>query len=338
MTLLGDQVEPVEVLAVSRRRLPILSNSEMRTFRRCIVEHDIAYRRKVRPRLRAEALRFGTLVHAGLEAWWSTVSRDAALEALRRSESDPFELVKAEALMIGYHARWEGEPLAVLAVEVQFECDLVNPKTGKASKTYRLGGKLDAIAQRDDGVWIVEHKTTSEDVDAGSPYWQRLRLDSQVSTYYRGAQALGYDVRGCIYDVIRKPSRKPYKATPIESRKYKADGTLYANQRDRDETPDEYRARLLEDIAEKPERYYVRGEVVRTAEDETAGAADAWMIAQSIREAERLGRYPRNVDACVRYGRTCDYFDACTGTASLADPLRYRVADRAHEELEVMKP
>jgi hypothetical protein len=373
VTLLGDQVEPVEVLAVSRRRLPILSNSEMRTFRRCIVEHDIAYRRKVRPRLRAEALRFGTLVHAGLEAWWSTVSRGAALEALRRSESDPFELVKAEALMIGYHARWEGEPLAVLAVEAQFECDLVNPKTGKASKTFRLGGKLDAIAQRDDGVWIVEHKTTSEDVDAGSPYWQRLRLDSQVSTYYRGAQSLGYDVRGCIYDVIRKPSLKPYKATPIEDRKYTAEksracaeckkknpapgphvedgvacvdgrvvtdpgGRLYATMRDRDETPDEYRARLLEDIAEKPERYYVRGEVVRTAEDETAGAADAWMIAQSIREAERLGRYPRNVDACVRYGRTCDYFDACTGTASLADPLRYRVADRAHEELEVMKP
>lgn len=183
-------------------------------------------------------------------------------------------------------------------------------------------------------VWIVEHKTTSEDCEAGSPYWQRLRLDSQVSTYYRGARALGYDVRGCLYDVIRKPSLKPYKATPVESRKFKADGSLYANQRDRDETPDEYRTRLLEDIAAKPERYYVRGEVVRTADDEHAGAADAWMIAQSIREAERLGRFPRNVDACVRYGRTCDYFEVCTGTTSLDDRLRFRVAERAHEELD----
>ena len=364
-----------EAATLSRaRRLPVLSNSEMRCYRRCVLEHDFSYRQRVRPLARPDALRFGTLVHIGLEVWWKTVDLAAAIEAMRRAESDPFELAKAEALLVGYHARWEGEPLAVLAVEAQFECELVNPKTGRASKTRRLGGKLDAVAQRDDGVWIVEHKTTSEDVEAGSPYWQRLRLDSQVSTYFAGAKALGYDVRGCIYDVVRKPTLKPYKATPLEERKYTAEksracaeckkktrtaaphvedvdgvavpcvdgrivtdpgGRLYANMRDRDETADEYRERLLADIAEKPERYYVRGEVVRTEDDERAGAADAWMIAQSMHEAERLGRYPRNVDACVRYGRTCDYFDVCTGAASLADPLRYRVARTAHEELEV---
>jgi hypothetical protein len=328
-------VTVVEAVGQTKRHLPILSNSEMRTYRRCTLEHHFAYRRLVRPRLRAEALRFGSLVHTGLEVWWSTVDVEAAVAAVRAAESDPFELAKAEALLLGYDARWRHEPLSVLAVEAQFECELVNPATGKASKTYRLGGKLDAIVEREDGVWIVEHKTTSEDCEAGSPYWQRLRLDSQVSTYYRGARALGYDVRGCLYDVIRKPSLKPYKATPVESRKFKADGSLYANQRDRDETSDEYRTRLLEDIAAKPERYYVRGEVVRTADDEHAGAADAWMIAQSIREAERLGRFPRNVDACVRYGRTCDYFEVCTGTASITDELRFRTAGRAHEELEV---
>ena len=43
-------------------------------------------------------------------------------------------------------------------------------------------------------------------------------IDGQVSGYYVGASTLGYEVDVCLYDVIRKPTIRPYKATPEESR------------------------------------------------------------------------------------------------------------------------
>jgi hypothetical protein len=317
------------------RRLPLLTNSEMRTFRRCPREHHYSYRLGYRPVKRADALRFGSLIHTGLEVWWKTTDLDAALRAMKAEESDPFELAKAEAMLMGYHARWIAEPLDVLAVESQFECALTHPTTGQASTTARLGGKVDAVARTPDGkVWLVEHKSTSEDVEAGSGYWKRLRLDSQVATYFVGARSLGFDVAGCLYDVLKKVALKPYKATPPEDRKFKKDGTLYANQRTVDETPEEYRARILADIAERPSHYYVRATIVRSEDEEKEAAADAWMHAQAIHEAEVLGRHPKNVDSCLRFSRECDYFAACTGTASITDPLRYRKAKSAHEELD----
>lgn len=131
------------------RRLPLITNSQMRTFRRCAREHYYSYILGYRPVEQADTLRFGSLVHLGLEHWWrSTGDRLAdALAAIAGAESDPYERARAEVLMVGYEARW-GDDAAryqVLAVEAEFRAPLVNPETGAASRTYELGGKLDAL-------------------------------------------------------------------------------------------------------------------------------------------------------------------------------------------------
>lgn len=318
--------------------LPVVTNSELRTQRRCPREHHLAYGLLYRPTVKAEALRFGSLIDVALDAWWLADEGhrlDAAIEAMRGQAEDEFELVRAGVLMQGYDARWRDEELAVIAVQPEFRAPLLNPETGAASRVHELGGKLDGLVRnlRDGLVYILEHKTSAEDIGLGSPYWKRLTLDSQISVYYAGAKSLGYDVAGCIYDVLGKPALRPLKATPIESRKYTKKGGLYANQRGEDETPDEYRTRLLEHIAEQPERYYQRGTVVRLEAEEREAAYDTWHLANMIREAEVQQRWPRNVDACSRYGRMCDFFDTCTGAASLDDPTRFRRAVSAHEEL-----
>jgi len=318
--------------------LPVLTASETRTFRRCMREHHYSYRLGYRSAQRAQPLAFGTLVHVGLEAWWSHGGNDrlaAAIDAMATlcADMDPFDLVTARVLLHGYDARWGAEPIETVAVESEFRCNLTNPATGATSKTYSLGGKIDAIARKDGQTFIIEHKTTSEEIGLGSPYWQRLRLDSQVSVYFEGARSLGHDVAGCIYDVIRKPGIRPLKATPEESRKFTKTGALYATQRATDETPEEYGARLAEDIASNPDRYYQRGTVVRLDGEMADAAADVWQIARVMRESELESRYPRNPDACMRYGRPCDFFDVCTGAASLDDETRFRRASRKHEEL-----
>ncbi len=254
---------------------------------------------------------------------------ELAIRAMRELGLDAFELVRAEELLIAYAARWADQEYTTLAVEQEFVAPLVNPDTGAPSRTFKIAGKLDAVARRPDGsTWVVEHKTSSEDISPGSEYWQRLRMDGQVSQYFDGAEALGYQPAGVLYDVILRPAQRPLKATPVESRKYKAGGILYANQRDRDETPEEFRLRVREALIEEPGRFFARGEVMRLETERIEHQRDAWLLAGNIRDARRLDVAVRNPDACQRFGKSCAFLSICTGEAS-ADSFPRRTAEHA---------
>lgn len=315
----------------------LLTISEGRCFQSCPRKHHYSYGLGVRPVESASTLRFGSLIHTGLEAWWKSQGNplEDALAAVRNEEADPFSLVTSEEMLALYDARWGAENYEVLAVEVQFQTELRSPSTGAASRTWNLGGKIDAVCRdlNTGRVLIVEHKTSSEDITPGSGYWKKLRLDNQVSTYFVGARSLGFDAEACLYDVLLKPGLRPKKATAEADRKYTKDGKLYATQRLEDETAEEFRLRLREELASNPDRYLVRGEVVRLEEEGRDAAYDMWQVAQLIREGDRAHRYPRNPGNCEAYHRICDYFDVCTGAASLDDPSRFRRVETAHEEL-----
>jgi len=274
-----------------------------------------------------------------------TEALEAALQAMQ-GESDPYERIKAEELLRGYHCRWGAQELRVLAVEVQFSTPLVNPETGAASRTFVSGGKIDAMAQEGDDDVIVEHKSSSADLAMGSVYWRGLRMNTQISTYMRGARALGYEPRKVLYDVIGKVGLRPLDATPTAARKYtvakpatktrpEEPSRLYAGQRDTAESLDEYRMRVREHIVENVNDYYVRADVVRTEEDELDSAADDWQTARNIAEAGRLGRYPRNPDSCLKYGTTCEYLDVCTRQVAIDDPVHFRKTAGKHDELAI---
>lgn len=234
---------------------------------------------------------------------------------------DPYDLARAYALIKGYHCRWWDEPGEVLAVEAEFEAPLVNPETGAASRTYQLGGKIDAIVRRDDRVWIVEHKTSGEDISPGSKYWQKLTLDAQVSTYLPGARALGFEPAGVLYDVIGKPKLRPLEAN---------------SRRAEPESPEAFGRRIEQDILTDHTKYFVRGSIVRLADEERDAAYDTWRTAHGIREARRTDHHPRNPESCFDFFRACEYFDVCSGTTTIHDVTRYR-EERAHAELADVK-
>lgn len=129
-----------------KRHLPIVSTSSMKSFRSCQRKYFYGYELGRRSISESDALRFGTLVHKALEVWWQTVDIEQALAAMA-GEADPFERVKAEELMRGYHAMWAGEPFEVLAVEAEFVAPLTNPETGRDSQTWQRGGKIDALVR-----------------------------------------------------------------------------------------------------------------------------------------------------------------------------------------------
>ncbi len=339
------------------RHLPTLTNSSITTFRRCPREYYFAYVLLKKSRKKSHALMFGSLFHAGLNAWWlvTDVPQSArffvAIEALRRHASEhdieALDLVKAECLMAGYTARWGDEPYETIAVEKRFAVP-VPIHWGDYGDTYDLCGSIDALVLSRWGkeayethIHNVESKTTSADISAGSDYWRRvIALDSQVSTYNAAAKSMGFDIRDTIYDVTRKPEIAPLKATPEESKKYtkptKAEPVprLYANQRENDETLDEYRARLTEDIITRPEWYYARQTIVRLDHDDAEHAKDIAQTAAMIRFAEDHDAWPRSPNACERFHQLCPFFSVCSGESSIDDGTRYENKSRQHEELD----
>lgn len=328
----------------------ILSHSQIATYQRCPREHHYRYILRRRPRVEAHALRFGKLFDQALQAWWLAgpmFARDAALAKLyelgRVEGTDPFDVAKARALLLGYDVRWANQPLEVLRVQPQFRTPIRNPM-GQPSTRFEIQGFLDAIVRdlRTREIVIVEGKTTSLEINPESSYWRTITtLDPQISTYFDGARAILAEMgirqepARAIYDVVRKPALKPLKATPEESRRYKKNSNeLYANQRITDETPEEYEGRVLEEIFGQPmgtipltvdverglessRRYYARGDVVRLERDEIEHAEDVWQTAQIMRENLSIGRAPRYRGACKRYGGFCPYFAVCLGLTSI---------------------
>jgi hypothetical protein len=317
----------------------IITASRLKCFNQCRRKHHIKYVLGYRSRTKSEALEFGTLIHLGLEAWWKTGGNlfDTLVTIEICPNVDPIQLIKARVLLKGYHARWidSFSRYRVTHVEKEFSHKVINPDTGRACVGLEVNGKLDAAVQDEDSLddLFVEHKTSSEDLSPGSTYWNRLRMDPQVSIYYGGMKALGRDPVGCIYDVIGKLGQRPYKATPMEARKYKKDGTLYANQRESDETLEEFEARLTELVAADPNAYYGRAEVVRTKQEIEESMRDVHAVATMMRDEERLERAPRNPDACFLYNRQCEFYGVCAGYETLEDETKYEKLETMHPEL-----
>jgi PD-(D/E)XK nuclease superfamily len=211
------------------------------------------------------------------------------------------------------------ERYETVGVEVEFAAPLLDPDTMIESDDWYLRGKIDALAiDRSTGeLLIVEHKTSSADISPGSDYWRRLRLDSQISMYYDGARALGYEPTGIVYDVLAKPNLRLGGAT---------------KKRAQAETLEEFRERFSATIAENPNAIYARSRLVRFDHEIDEARRDVWATARQLDQAMRLGEHPRNPGACWKYGSMCEFFPVCSGEATLDDTTLF--ARRAgHSEL-----
>lgn len=123
----------------------LLTQSAMRAYRSCPRKFYNRYVLRMRPLKKAETQSTGHSVHAALDVLRRTEGDlSAALAALETT--DPFIRAKEAAMVTGYLARW-GKPKGVIAIEQTFRIPLVNPETGAASRTFSLGGRVDAIVE-----------------------------------------------------------------------------------------------------------------------------------------------------------------------------------------------
>lgn len=251
---------------------------------------------------------------------------------------------KIRGLLRGYDARWSDAGYLALSVEQTFEHDLFNPDTGKPSRTFTTAGKLDAVASLSSRRFVIDHKTTSEDIsDPNAPYWQQLAIEGQATHYMLLEWLGGNKPDGAVWDVTRKPLIRPKKLTKAErtlavaDRKYfgrsLTQQSLDSLQVNESETLEMYESRLAHDCTiERPEWYFQRRSVPRLDSEMLEYAQDLWEQAHLIRESRKRPRLPKHTGACLMYGSPCRFLGICSGHDS-PDSERWQRKAATHREL-----
>lgn len=337
----------------------VLTHSAESTFKTCQRRFFLRYKLGLVPSHDSDALRIGSAFHLGLEHAKAGADEAAIEKAVRGAyadhecppwlEADEFAVEEetAVAMCLAWHRRWKDDLIIdYVAMEQSFDLPIVNPATGRQAARVRNRGKIDGIARLPDGrLALVEHKTTGEAIDPGSDYWRRLQLDSQISRYFRAAQAIGFAVDTTVYDVTRKPQIRPKAITKADRAQATHHGHYYGvpltGMCPEREAPRMYGARLLADMAERPDHYFARMEIPRLAADLDEFATEQWVMKNQIRECELeqeragIAAWPRNTGACTSPYK-CQYLDVCRGMRG--DPTQelpngFKIADRLHPEV-----
>jgi len=300
-----------------------LTNSSLSVFRDCPRKYLYSYMMGRRRLAAAAPLEFGRAWHRLMEPWWMGTGdvKAAMVEAAKTVAVD--QAPKLAAMMACYRAVLPNgtqarDEFKVLAVEQTFEnFRITNPDTGRPMADYALAGKVDGLLEdRDGGKWVLEHKTTSDDIVGFGPYWQRLSIDLQIAYYM-----LATGAKGVLYDVARKPAIKLCGKDEKEAAKM---GISPA---------DAYQQRCIEAIQADPDAYFQLRPVVKTADDLVEAQSDLWNHAHMLSECEKINRWPRNSNACRGFFGTCEFLDVCTGQARIDDDTLYRTKHDTHEEL-----
>jgi hypothetical protein len=285
-----------------------ISASRLSTFRECPRRYQHAYIRGRVPLAEPSALTFGRAWHSALEQWW-LVGPEAAVAWLIEKAGDisAEDGARIAAMLTHYNpprSRYE-----LIGTEREYTVPIINPDSGVRNRGYTFYLRLDVevreLATGDR--WIIEHKTTSDEILGFGPYWQRLQIDAQVAFYI-----IATGCRGVLYDVVRKPMLRISKA---DEQRTVATGL---------ELSMAYQRRVEGAIAEEPEKYYQFRAVEKTAEDLAEAQADLYEQVQMLHNCHRRGMFPRNSNSCRTLYGTCPYLGVCTGTELLDDDARFR--------------
>ncbi len=310
----------------------ILTASSIRALRNCRKSYFWRYVEELSPVRTDAALRIGSVFHECLERWFrldlegkpKDETAVAAIlahidESFPNRAGDPEQnrlWHQTRGMVVGYVARYPAESFRVVAVEQTFECPIIHPATGRASRTFRLAGKVDALVQDPDSgeYYIMEHKSTSQ---IGGSAIEKLPLDFQVHAYVLGlSRSLGIPIAGVIYDVTAKVALKQRVAettADFEARRSELllksrSGKTSAVQRQA-EADSEFQARVAERYRD-PEMF-LRETLYVSQADVDEVEAEIWELTQQLLTAHRTGVFYRNDALCFQFNRPCAYFPLC---------------------------
>ncbi len=312
-------------------------------FRNCRKAAHWRYVLELAPLDKDRHLSFGSLIHESLEVWHRSRDLAAALDVIdrtcpNRAQEEEQRRVwhLATAMMRSYASRYAKEDFEVVALEKEFEGEIINPETDAASRSFTLAGKVDGIVRVGDEHFLLEHKTAAV-IDAG--YLERLWTDFQITVYaYYVEQALGIRIAGVLYNVLVKArlqqgigeTEKEFEARRTELIAKSKTRKSTAKRR-MPETDNEFQARLA---AKYTEPGMFHRETLYISRDQfTTLRAELWELTQAFLDARRRDVWYQNTSFCFQYGKPCPYFALCRSGGSPNVLQNFYERRPPHEEL-----
>ena len=262
-------------------------------------------------------LEVGTLVHLGLEWFWSGHSWSDTRRKLINDRSAYFHanegLVRFAQILAyveGYFQTYDLDDWETLGVEEVFNIEI---------QGIPFSGKLDARARRksDGRQFLIEHKTSG---NPNENYWRKLAngMDAQLVLYSEAVKIMTGEECGFLYDVIAKHNSGPTyrmvdgKIPKPRKRKKETDEEFSQRKANMMETLEEYQQRLAHNYI-KSGANYQRKIITCTAQEHQNALEDLLFIARQVEASKKENRFPRSSSNCWSYGRNCEYFNICTG-------------------------
>jgi CRISPR/Cas system-associated exonuclease Cas4 (RecB family) len=293
-----------------------LSVSSLSTFLNCPRKFFYSHEKRWKPIVEAEQLTFGKAWHGLLEAWGKEGEcfKDTLCNYLDLHEHEFVQTMKTDTFAMFIAMAWE------LGVQIAEIGKITTTEQGfnfrLPQSHWHIVGFIDAINA--DG-HPIEYKTTSSDIEQDAFYWLRLKANLQAITY-----ALAMDADRVRYVVFRKPrlSRKQLPlldddgnkiVTHLESgeRAYNKNGTPRQSAGEgykletREETDDEFIARMREDLTATP--FVVTREVAVSDEDKATVLS---AFTSSVKQIELLRkRSTKDTREDTAWARNCTEFN-----------------------------
>ena len=303
----------------------ILTFSAARKFQSCHKAYFNRYKNNLVPLQQNETLFLGSVIHDCLELWHQrdndltifyeiNTRIDNAYSHREMDEKQKRDWHLAKAMMSGYINQYPSEDFRIIDTELEFSVPIINPNTHRASRSFELMGKVDALVMLNNEYYIMEHKTAA--LITGD-YIEKLPMDFQINLYAMAVSRYkNISIAGVIYNVIQKSKiRQKLGETEqqFELRKQeliqKSKTGKTSAKRQLPESDVQFQLRL-EKVYDNPTMYH-REILYFSQSDIDRTQTQLWEITQEILNTNRRGIWSQNTDNCFKYNRPCMYFPLC---------------------------
>ena len=234
-------------------------------FLNCREQARLSYVVGYREKGMIEAFEFGNCIHNCVEAWGNNKGkpfnhnlvlnkyRDQRRKELTSHETNELHRIVETARIvwpayIQYHTDKRGMETLDDCEYVALEDDFKLPHTLSDGSSVIIRGRIDGVLRYKGKLWLMENKTKSVVDDRIADY---LPHDMQTMMYCHAVQLkYGEPVVGILYNVIRRPQLRLNKERDV----------------------DLLLSRIRDDVAERPEHYFLRWNVYLNP-----GDVDTWV-------------------------------------------------------------
>lgn len=298
--------------------------------------------------LPSSAMFTGTLMHKGLEGFFSFLSVEESIDMMEEYaeaqdpgwiKSEPESWEKLKAYIGGYFLHWSPDDLEDMIIFIEQEFSF---QYGDVDPSLRLEfkGKWDVLIYdpKTMTALIYEHKTTSLKLESETDsYFAKLPMDVQCTIYREAANkfltACGHklvEMPRLMYDVIKTSKSCPKAKKSCSRRKGETDEALAERKAEQVETLQEFSDRIRMEYVIGEKKYF-RHEVPFTTSNHMRRLIELTDYAKLLSRPGFLEI--RNSTSCGNYGG-CAFIDVCLGRERLDDSMKFIKLEEKHPELD----